>query len=118
MRTKEEKEVFVRKTIEIADTHEANSDQRMEKFCLRGACRTLIRVSVEEFSDPSEAKEYLRDFGLPIYLKRFIQLNSEIYQRFKESPKHPQTEVTTDVSVVHYLWLMGMYEEAEAMIAI
>lgn len=118
LRTKEENEDHFRKTIEIADTHRANSDQRMEKFCIRGACRTLIRVSVEEFSDPSEAKEYLNSFGLPNYLKRFTQLNSEIYKRFKESPKHPQTEVTTDVSVVHFLWLMGMFEEAETMIAI
>lgn len=118
LRTKEEKEDHVRKTIKIADTHRANSDQRMEKFCLRGASRMLVRISVEEFSDIYEAKEYLCSFGLPSYLNRFIQLNSDIYQRFKESPKHPETEVTTDVSVVHFLWLMGMYKEAETMIAI
>ena len=118
LRTKEDAEDHVRKTIEIADDHRVNSDQRMEKFCLRGACVKLIRISVEEFSNPSEAKDYLRNFGLPNYLKRFICLNGEIYQRFKESPKHPQTEVTTDVSIVHFLWLMGMFEEAETMIAI
>lgn len=118
MNTKVEKEDDVRESIKIANYHREAADKIMEKFCLEGACSTLIRISVEEFSDISEAKEYLGNFGLPSYLKRFIQLNSEIYQKFKENPKNPQAEVTTNASMVHFLWLMGMYEEAEVMITI
>ncbi len=90
----------------------------MERFCLESACRDLIRISVDEFSKPQDAIPYLKNQNLPEYLERFISLNNETYEKFQSHRKHPHTEVSNSIDIVHFAWLMEMYDEAKLMVSI
>lgn len=116
--TRQEREVDILKTLEIAGNHRANSNARMESFCLNSACRALVRISVDEFSQPQDAITYLKINNLPEYLERFVLLNNDIYENFKSIPKHPFTQVSTDIDIVHFAWLMEMDDEANLMLSI
>ena len=115
MRTKAEKEAHIEKIVEISENHRKSADNRMEKFCLRGICKDYIRISVEEYDSPEDASNYLKEKNLPEFLGRFIVLNADTYKKFKIEPKHPETEVITDISIVHFAWLMDMYDESRIM---
>ena len=110
--TRKDREDSILKVLENAENHKENSDKKWELRCLHNVCNRYARISVDEFNEPEEGIDYLFSKGFPNILDRTINIIAEEHNLYLNSQNR---QVTNDISLVHYAWLMSMYEAANLM---
>lgn len=112
-RARKEREERILKALETAETHKLKgADIALEIRCLKRACNEYARISVDVFGNPGEGVAYLKSKNFLEILSRTIQKISQEYEQFKSSQRR---QVNDDLGLVHYAWLMGMWQEARLM---
>ena len=117
MPTTEEKEGLVLKMVDIIDLHRRAGNAKAEASTLETVCERFANIAVTAYDNAEEAVSYLERHRFREFLSRYFELNHSFYLAFKSDPPGP-VAVSTDVSFVHFAWLMEMFDEATVAAAI